>query len=82
MIGAEKMKKERWLGHGHNMVQNGNGYWLDYSSAVEYMDDDIREELHEIYAPCTEQFFLLAYIDAHQALLGEPWELSKSNPVW
>ena len=64
------------------MVININGHELDFESAVQYMDDEIREDLHGELAPCTEQEFFSAYEQAHEKKYGEEWELSKGNPVW
>jgi hypothetical protein len=63
-------------------VINANGYELDFESAVMYMDDDIREELHREMAPCTDQEFFTAYEKAHAEKFGEEWELSKENSTW
>lgn len=63
-------------------VINSEGHELDFESAVQYMDDDIREELHRDMAPCGEQEFFTAYEKAHAAKFGEPLELSKVNPIW
>lgn len=46
-----------------------------YSTAVELMDEELREELHkqgafEIDRPDTEERFLEAYIAAHEAKYG------------
>lgn len=41
-----------------------------YEAAVVLMDDDIREELHREYAPCTELKFLEAYMDKHYEKYG------------
>lgn len=45
-----------------------NGY---YDSAVELMDDDIREELHREIAPCSDLEFLTEYVKRHYAKYGE-----------
>ena len=63
-------------------VTNRNGYTLDFDTATEYMDEDIRDRLSDAMAPCTEQDFFSAYEDAHEEKYGEEWELSKSNPCW
>ena len=39
--------------------------------AVVYMDDEIREMLHEEIAPCSEEEFLEAYKEAHREKYGE-----------
>lgn len=63
-------------------VVNKNGYEMDFDAAVDYMDDDIRVELHTELAPCSEQEFLTAYEKAHEEKFGEEWFLSSSNPTW
>jgi hypothetical protein len=63
-------------------VINKNGTEINYNAAVAMMDDEIRDQLHEEIAPCTEQEFFTAYEAAHEATYGEEWELSKENPVW
>lgn len=53
-----------------------NGYEVDFAACVNLMDDDIREELHAEMAPCSEQEFLDAYIEAHAAKYdGEEFEI-------
>lgn len=42
-----------------------------YNAAVNLMDDDLREELHSTMAPCTDEEFLEAYMEAHEAKYGE-----------
>ena len=64
------------------MVINKNGYELDYNAAARLMDDDLREELCDQLAPCTEQEFFTAYEAAHAEKFGEEWELSRENPCW
>lgn len=63
-------------------VVNKNGYELDFDAAVILMDDEIREEVSEELAPCTEQEFFTAYEEAHEKATGEEWILSESNPTW
>jgi hypothetical protein len=63
-------------------VTNKNGYELDYESAVQYMNDDIREQLHNELSPCTEQEFFTAYENEHEKVYNEEWVLSASNPQW
>lgn len=63
-------------------VINTAGAAIDYSAAVAMMDDTIRERLAADLAPCTEQGFFRAYELAHAAAYGEPWELSKANPIY
>ena len=41
-----------------------------YDAAVALMDDDIREELHNRLALCTDEEFLSAYMEAHKEKYG------------
>lgn len=41
-----------------------------YNAAVELMDDEIREELHDYGKYGTEEAFLEAYMEAHEAKYG------------
>ena len=41
-----------------------------YDAAVMLMDDDIREELHLVIAPCSREFFLETYMDWHREKYG------------
>lgn len=63
-------------------VVNSWGTKIDYNEAVSLMDDELREELANELAPCTEQEFFMAYEKAHEKKFGEEWELSKENPCW
>lgn len=63
-------------------VINANGTKINYDEAVELMDDELREQIADDIAPCTEQAFFTAYEAAHAAKYGEEWELSKSNPCY
>lgn len=46
-----------------------------FDAAVALMDDEIREELHNKLAPCTEEEFLEAYIEAHFKKYGEEFTI-------
>ena len=46
-----------------------------FDAAVALMDDEIREELHNKLAPCTEDEFLEAYIEAHFKKYGEEFTI-------
>lgn len=37
-----------------------------YDLAVDAMDDEIREKLHDEIAPCTDEEFLIAYLKEHK----------------
>lgn len=64
----EEMEKTALLVYAENykdaaadMVNNGL-----YKQAVNLMDDDIREFIHNILSPCTDTIFLAAYMAAHE----------------
>lgn len=63
-------------------VTNENGEELDFEATVTFMDDEIRETLHDELAPCTDQEFFDAYAKAHKEKFGEDWFLTERNPVW
>lgn len=63
-------------------VINMNGTEIDFEQSIELMDDEIREDLHNKLAPCSDQVFFTEYEKAHQERFGEEWELSKANPTW
>ena len=42
---------------------------------VNMMDDEIREKLHNELAPCTDQEFMDAYVEAHEAKFNERFEI-------
>lgn len=63
-------------------VINQYGKALNFAAAVNLMDDDIREQLHNELAPCTNQVFFDAYVNAHAEKFGEDWVLDDPNPVW
>lgn len=62
-------------------VKNLNGTNIYFNTALEAMDDEIREELEREHFD-TEQEFFSAYEKAHQEKFGEEWELSKENPIY
>lgn len=47
------------------------GQEVDFDTAVNLMDDEIREHLHHKMAPCSKQTFIDAYINAHEEKYGE-----------
>lgn len=64
------------------IVKNNYGAEIEWNTAVNLMDDDLREELNADLAPCTEQEFFEAYAKAHENKFGEDWELAKENPCY
>lgn len=70
-----------------NTVTNSYGTDVDFEIAVNMMDDEIREQLHEELVmqsdeDCTEQKFFDEYCKAHEEKYGEEWELAKENPCY
>ena len=47
----------------------------NYESAVSFMDDEIREEVHADLAPCTEARFLWEYAKRHEKKYGVPFTI-------
>lgn len=64
------------------MVKNAWNNEIDFDAAVEMMEDEIRERLHNEIAPCTEQEFFDAYAAAHKEQFGEDWILDTENPCY
>lgn len=64
------------------MIINSAGASIDYTAAVELMDDDIREAVAADLAPCTDQEFFAEYCKRHAAKYGAPWELDKDSPTY
>lgn len=64
------------------MVINSWGNEIDYEVSVTMMDDEVRENLHNEIAPCTEQEFFDAYAAAHKEQFGEDWILDTENPCY
>lgn len=60
-------------------VTTRNGRVADFETLVFEMDDQIREYLHNLMAPCADQDFLDAYEREHYKKFGEEWEYSKIN---
>ena len=48
---------------------------IDFAAAVALMDDDIREALHDLLTPCTDQAFFNAYCAAHAVKFGSDFTL-------
>ena len=46
-----------------------------YEAAVNLMDDEIREELHNEMAPCTDLEFLETYMERHEEKYGTEFEI-------
>lgn len=64
------------------MVINSIGNGIDFDVAVSMMDDEIRANLHNEIAPCTEQEFFSAYAAAYKDQFGEDWILDTENPCY
>ena len=52
-----------------------NNHEVDFDAAVNMMDVEIREELHNELAPCTDQEFMDAYVKAHEVKYNEQFEI-------
>ena len=62
------MKYERFIDEAIEMIEY-------FDAAVELMDDEIREEVHDELAPCTDLEFLAAYIEKHYEMYGEIFKI-------
>lgn len=59
------------------MVKDANGNEIYYEVAVNFMDDEIREEIHaEMAGDCTEQEFYDEYCKRHEAKFGEEFKIN------
>lgn len=65
-----------------NKVVNAHGVNFDFDVAVSFMDDELREQIHNEIAPCKDQEFFDEYAKRHTKKFGEIWELSKKNPCY
>jgi len=57
-------------------VYDSRGTVIDYEAAVNLMDDELREELHDELPPCSRQAFLIEYAGRHETRFGTgfaPW---------
>lgn len=54
--------------NAHEIIEAGL-----YSASVNLMDDEIREEIHRELAPCSDEEFLEAYMEAHERKYGVPF---------
>ena len=52
-----------------------DGNEIIWELATQFMDDEIREELHAKLAPCTKQVFWDEYCKAHEEKYDEPFRL-------
>lgn len=64
------------------MIQNDWGVSIDFEVAVNLMNDELREFIHDELAPCTEQEFFDKYCEEHFNKYGEEFELNKMNPTF
>lgn len=63
-------------------VKNSYGKEVDFGNAFHYMDDKLRDELHNKLAPCSEQKFFNTYKLAHENKFGKTWIADEENPAW
>lgn len=48
-----------------------NGNWVSLEATVNYMDNDLCEEIHAELSPCKDQAFFDAYFERHEEKFGE-----------
>lgn len=63
-------------------VKDYYGNNVDFDAAVEYMDKDIREQLSNQLAPCTDQEFFDAYAKAHAEKFDDEEFAPYYNHAW
>ena len=53
-----------------------DGAVIDFDAAIELMDDDLMERLHDALSPCSEQEFMDAYDVAHKQKFNEDFTVN------
>ena len=48
---------------------------VNFDACVAMMDDDLREEIHNEIAPCTNQEFIDKYAKRHEVKYGESFQI-------
>lgn len=67
----------------YTVVRNEYMNELDFEAASQFMDDDLREELHgSLPGYYTDQEFFDEYCRRHKEKFGEEFFLAEENPVW
>lgn len=64
------------------IVTNKYEVEIDFRKAVDYMLEDLKDDLRRELAPCSAQKIFTAYEKLYEELTGEEWRLSKPNPEW
>lgn len=67
----KKIDLSWWTLTVEEMYQLENGSSFDWETIVNYMDDDLREEIHRELAPCKEEDFLSEYCKKHKERFNE-----------
>ena len=49
---------------------------IPLDSLARYMDDDLREQAHVELAPCSDLEFLVRYLELHEEMFGEEFEIN------
>ena len=53
-----------------------DGKKISLRTAIELMDENLREKIHSEIAPCSEQDFFDAYCAAHRKKFGEDFKVN------
>ena len=53
-----------------------NGEMVNFDVVVNMMDDEIREEIHAVIAPCSHQTLIDEHTKRHEAKYGETFEVN------
>lgn len=80
-LGLEEMDEDVKLREALSEIaeEDSASYWRDEAEVIletsevpaSLMDDDIREHLHEVMAPCKDVTFVAAYLAHHKFKYGE-----------
>ncbi|MGL4944154.1 MAG: hypothetical protein ACRC46_13315 [Thermoguttaceae bacterium] len=54
----------------------------NFNGATMMMNDKLREEVHSVLTPCSEEEFFFAYCEKHLEKFGEIFEPAKPNGTW
>jgi hypothetical protein len=73
-------KKKLKKGENNMTIKNSHEVEINFETAVQLMDDEIRENLHPEYDNAQE--FFNAYCKAHKQKFSEEFELDKKNPIY
>lgn len=72
-------RRPRRMNESQSFVRNSYGQKLDFEAIVNLMDDDIREQVHDELAPCSDQEFFDRYCELYEEEYGETCPFDTRN---